>query len=90
MTTIYQFWSPTCAPCKAIKPTLAVMREDYMEDNPEIRWEIINTREDPRELSRKYGVQFVPTIVIDNGTKATKYTGSDIGQIKTFLKNGLN
>ena len=40
--TVYHFWSPTCAPCKAIKPSI----EDLKEEFPETTWVHVNTHDD--------------------------------------------
>jgi len=60
MTAIaYHYWSPTCGPCKTIKPALEELKEDF----PTITWVSVNTHEDPQNLTEKYNVSVVPTIV---------------------------
>ena len=56
----FHFWSPTCGPCKVIKPAI----EDLKDEFSQVRWESINTQDDPQGLTQKLGVQVVPTIVV--------------------------
>jgi len=76
----YHFWSPTCGPCKKIKPAL----NDLKEENPNVQWVSVNTHEDPEGLAKKFQVKFVPTIVLltvnENGAPVSseRYTGSDM------------
>ena len=58
--TAYHFWSPTCGPCKVIKPAL----EDLKEEFPNVQWVSVNTHEDPSNLAKKYSVSVVPTVVV--------------------------
>jgi thioredoxin 1 len=80
----YHFWSPTCAPCKAIKPALQDLREEFLN----VEWVSVNIQDDPQNLARKYHVKFIPTIVLvtDNQT-ADRYTGADMmGYYRIFKK----
>ena len=56
---VYHFWSPTCVPCNAIKPTL----QDLKEDNPHINWISVNIQNDPNGYAEKLNVKSVPTVV---------------------------
>ena len=56
----YHFWSPTCGPCKVIKPAI----EDLKEEFPLVDWTTVNTHDDPDGLARRFGVTVVPTIVV--------------------------
>jgi thiol-disulfide isomerase/thioredoxin len=85
----YHFWSPTCGPCKKIKPAL----DDLKADHPDISWVAVNTHEDPQGLAKKYEVKFVPTIVLltvnENGSPVSteRHTGSDMmGYYRMFKK----
>jgi thiol-disulfide isomerase/thioredoxin len=55
----YHFWSPTCGPCKVIKPAV----EDLKEEFPTVSWISVNTHNDPQGYAGKFGVQIVPTMV---------------------------
>ena len=86
----YHFWSPTCAPCKLIKPAV----EDLKEEFSQIKWVSVNLQED-RSLSIKYNVTVVPTIVVEvtdsNGASLTieKQSGTNIGGYYRIIRNAL-
>ena len=73
----YHFWSPTCGPCKVIKPAV----EDLKEEFDQIKWISVKTQEDPQNFTGEFGVKVVPTIVIvvrdANGT--IKHIGKESG-----------
>jgi thiol-disulfide isomerase/thioredoxin len=51
---VLHFWSPTCGPCKVIKPALEDLKEEFADQIQE--WVSINTKEDPKGIARKFGV----------------------------------
>jgi thioredoxin 1 len=72
--SVFHFWSQTCEPCKAIKPVI----EDLKEDFPELVWNSIDIHNDPENIREKYDVKFVPTIVtISAGGKISKHSGTN-------------
>jgi thiol-disulfide isomerase/thioredoxin len=75
--TAYHFWSPTCAPCKFIKPAI----EDLKEEFSEIQWVSVNTHDDSNGFSERFGVQVVPTIVVvvTNPSGKTVYSEKQSG-----------
>ena len=92
MTTVaYHFWSPTCGPCKVIKPAI----EDLKEEFPEVQWVTVNTQQDPRGYSEKYDVKFVPTIVVvtlnaeKNVVHTEKQSGTAIINYYRMIKNSI-
>lgn len=56
----FHFWSPTCGPCKVIKPAI----EDLKDEFSQVQWQSINTHDDPQGLAQRLGVKVVPTIVV--------------------------
>jgi thiol-disulfide isomerase/thioredoxin len=86
---VYHFWSPTCKPCKAIKPAIEELKNDFSS----FRWITINTHEDPQELSKKFKIQFVPSIAVvrldESGSTVSmeKHTGVDMMGYYRILKN---
>lgn len=61
MTVIaYHFWSPTCGPCKVIKPAMDVLKEDFET----ITWYSVNTHDDSNNFKDTFGVTMVPTVVV--------------------------
>lgn len=87
----FHFWSPTCAPCKAIKP----MIEDLKEEFSQLSWISVNTHDDPNDYKSKFGVQVVPTVVVaifdDSGKLMTseKHSGTAGAGYYRILRNGL-
>lgn len=88
----YHFWSPTCAPCKTIKPAM----EDIKEEFPNVQWESVNTHDDPNNYAQSLGVSAVPTVVVlvKNSNGATmsvdKHSGTYIMGYYRILRNALN
>uniref|UniRef100_A0A6C0JRT4 Thioredoxin domain-containing protein n=1 Tax=viral metagenome TaxID=1070528 RepID=A0A6C0JRT4_9ZZZZ len=88
--TAYHFWSPTCAPCNAIKPSI----EDLKEEFPSIIWVSVNTHDDKEGISSKYGVTVVPTIAIevfdnDKFISLEKHSGTNIAGYYRIIRSGL-
>ncbi len=87
----YHFWSPTCGPCKTIKPAI----EDLKEEFSQVTWVSVNTHDDNQNLASKFGVQVVPTIVVaifnDEGklTSSEKHSGTAVAGYYRILRNGL-
>ena len=89
--TAYHFWSPTCAPCKIIKPAV----EDLKEEFSEVQWVSVNTHDDGDMLASLYGVSVVPTIVVEvkdvlgNVLSTEKHVGTNIAGYYRILRNGM-
>jgi thiol-disulfide isomerase/thioredoxin len=89
--TAYQFWSPTCAPCKAIKPVV----EDLKEEFSSITWLSINTHDDKDGMCSKYSVAVVPTIVVETKDASgkvislEKQSGTNVAQYYRIIRNAL-
>jgi thiol-disulfide isomerase/thioredoxin len=87
----YHFWSPTCGPCKTIKPFI----EDLKEEFPQFAWLSVNTHDDPNNYKGTFDVKFVPTIVVavykDDGSLLTseKHSGTAGVGYYRILRNGL-
>jgi len=87
----YHFWSPTCGPCKVIKPAV----EDLKEEFGQIRWITVNTHDDADGLAQKLGVKLVPTIVViayDSAGKqihTEKQSGTTMVHYYRILRNAL-
>jgi thioredoxin-like negative regulator of GroEL len=81
------FWSPTCGPCKVIKPAL----DDIKEEFPQVTWTSVNTKDDPNGYARRLGVQVVPTIVFFcNGKEVGRHSGANVGIYYTLIRKALN
>jgi thiol-disulfide isomerase/thioredoxin len=89
--TAYHFWSPTCAPCKAIKPAI----EDLKEEFPLINWVSVDTHNDTHKHAELYKVTVVPTVVIvltsDKGENLSieKHSGTNIAGYYRIIRNGM-
>jgi thioredoxin 1 len=87
----FHFWSPTCAPCKAIKPMIETLKEEFLQ----IQWISVNTHDDSNDYKSKFGVQVVPTVVVtvfkDDGSLVTseKHSGTSPAGYYRILRNGL-
>jgi thiol-disulfide isomerase/thioredoxin len=83
--TAYHFWSPTCAPCKILKPTI----EDLKEEFSTIRWISVNTHDDTEGYSEKYSVSVVPTIVVVAGDSVERHSGTQAAGYYRILRNAV-
>jgi thioredoxin reductase (NADPH) len=80
--TVYMFSSPTCGPCKHIKPVINELKEDYSY----LRWVDVDTSVDPHTASR-FGVRQVPTMVIATSSAVVgSFTGTQAMGYLTLLK----
>lgn len=86
--TVYHFWSPTCGPCKTIKPSMETLQEDFEE---KVTWVSVNTREDPNEFAKKFGVSVVPTLVVTKGTQVVGiHSGANVGIYYQLIRKALS
>ena len=84
--TIIHFWSPTCNPCKVIKPAI----EDLKEEFSQATWISVNTHQDTEGYAAKYKVSVVPTmIVLKQGIEIGRHSGSSIGIYYTIIRKAL-
>jgi thioredoxin 1 len=80
---IYHFWSPTCGPCKVIKPAI----EDIKEEFSEIPWVSVNTHDDPNGFARRFSVNVVPTMVVTkNDMEVGRHSGTNIILYYTLIR----
>jgi len=89
--TAYHFWSPTCAPCKTIKPAI----QELVEEFPSIPWISVNTQDDKNSYAITYGVRVVPTVVVvvldESGAQISveSHSGTGIAGYYRILRGGL-
>lgn len=75
MATMYFFTSPTCGPCKAVKPVVSELTEDFSK----FTWINIDTSADPANVTLTYKVTHVPTMVaVHNGTEVGRHSGTQL------------
>jgi len=56
----YHFWSPTCGPCKVIKPAIEDLKQEFLN----VQWVSVDTHNDKDNIVSRFNVQVVPTIVV--------------------------
>lgn len=87
MIHVVHFWSPTCNPCKVIKPALEDIKEEF---EGKIDWVSINTKEDPKGYAPRLGVSVVPTIVVfKDELEIGRYSGTQISIIYQLIRKAL-
>lgn len=73
--TMYFFTSPTCSPCKVVKPVVT----ELMEDHTNFQWINIDTTADPSNVATAYKVTHVPTMVaVYNGVEVGRHSGTQL------------
>jgi thiol-disulfide isomerase/thioredoxin len=84
--TAYHFWSPTCNPCKVIKPAV----EDLKEEFDSVNWVSVNTHDDKNGYAHKYGVTLVPTIVVVKGdVEVGRHSGTTMITYYSILRKAI-
>jgi len=89
--TVYNFSSPTCAPCKAIKNTMSMIQEEFETFN----WVHVNTHDDKEGYSSVYSITMVPTTVVvchdaaGNVISQESHTGTNFAGYYRILRNAL-
>ena len=72
---MYFFTSPACQPCKAVKPVISDLEEDYKQVN----WAYVDISADPNHYTTTYKVTHVPTMVgVYNGTEIGRHSGTQM------------
>jgi thiol-disulfide isomerase/thioredoxin len=89
--TAYHFWSPTCGPCKVIKPAVQDLKEEF----DQINWISVNIQDDPQNYTGEFDVKVVPTIVVlsrDSNGKIQyvgKESGTAMASYYRLIRSGL-
>lgn len=82
----FHFWSPTCNPCKVIKPAI----EDLKEEFDQVQWVSVNTHADSEGYASKFGVSIVPTIVVLKGDQEVgRHSGTAMMIYYSILRKAL-
>lgn len=87
---VYYFWSPTCQPCKVIKPSIEQLKEEFEDSIPPQNWIAVNTHQDTNDYRNKFQVSVVPTlVVVKNGVEVGRHSGSTIGLYYTIIRKAI-
>ncbi len=84
-------WSPTCGPCQTMKPFFNDLREEF----PQFTWVSVNTHDDKQGFAERFGVRFVPSLVVvvnDSSGKtlmSEKKTSTNPSDYYRLLRSGL-
>lgn len=85
---VLHFWSPTCNPCRVIKPAIEQLKEEFEDKN--IDWISINIKDDPKDYSRRFQVSVVPTMIVFKGqTEIGRYSGTQIAIVYQLIRKAL-
>lgn len=80
--SVVDFWAEWCGPCRVIAPIIDKLEEKYKEEG--IKVLKVNVDE-CSELSVKFGIRSIPTIVVlKDGKEITRQTGS--GPVEQKIK----
>lgn len=72
---IFFFTSQTCGPCKAVKPVISELEDEYKQ----VLWTTVDTAVDPNRYATTYKITHVPTMVaVSNGTEIGRHSGTQL------------
>lgn len=87
---VYYFWSPTCNPCAAIKPSIQQLKEEFEEAIPPENWIAVNTHQDVNGYVNTFKVAVVPTLVVTKGgVEVGRHSGSTISLYYTLIRKAI-
>lgn len=85
--SVLHFWSPTCNPCRVIKPALEDIKEEF---EGRIQWQSINTHDDPTGLGQSLGIKVVPTVVVfKDGVEFARHSGVQLAIYYAIIRKAL-
>ncbi len=81
---LVDFYADWCGPCRMLSPII----EEIAKKNDEYEFVKVNVDDCP-EVSRKYGVMSIPTLIVfENGVEKKKTLGfHSLDEVKEFLKD---
>jgi thioredoxin 1 len=65
---LVDFWAEWCMPCRMLAPTIDQLAQDF---GPKIKVGKVDT-DSNREVSVKYGIQAIPTVILFKGGQIRK------------------
>ena len=81
---LVDFFADWCGPCRMLSPII----EEIAKENDDYEFVKVNVDDCP-EVSRKYGVMSIPTLIVfENGEEKNKTLGfHSLDEVKEFLKD---
>ena len=81
---LVDFYADWCGPCRMLSPII----EEIAKENDDYEFVKVNVDDCP-EVSRKYGVMSIPTLIVfENGVEKKKTLGfHSLDEVKEFLKD---
>ena len=82
MIEVLDFYANWCGPCKALAPVL-----DKVATEKSIKVNKVNIEEDVDDLSVKYGVRNIPTVIaVDGENELSRFVGAKSeGELNKFF-----
>lgn len=85
---VLHFWSPTCGPCKVIKPALEDLKDEF---EGQIQWVSVNTHQDTKGIAQQLRVTVVPTIVVlKNDVEIGRHSGTQVAIYYALIRKALS
>jgi thioredoxin 1 len=87
MIVALHFWSPTCNPCKVIKPAIEDLKEEFGD---KIHWISVNTHADNEGYATHFQVSVVPTIVfLKDDKEIGRHSGTQMAVYYSLIRRAL-
>lgn len=84
---VLHFWSPTCNPCKVIKPALEDLKDEF---EGQLQWVSVNTHADTKGIAQQLRVTVVPTIVVlKNDVEIGRHSGTQVAIFYSLIRKAL-
>ena len=86
LPVVVDFWAPWCGPCRIVEPILETLAERYAAKAKIVRMNVDETR----ELSEKYHIQYIPTLIVIKEGKEVHRTVGAPPNIETELAAAID
>jgi thioredoxin-like negative regulator of GroEL len=81
--SVYVFSSPTCEPCKVLKPVFNELKEEYSD----FEWNFTDITNDPQNVKDFFNVSKIPSMVIEkDGSVVSRCQGTVVTQYLSCLR----